>query len=291
MCCPFFNEKMVARINIEEASKWVDEIHVTEFNKSFKYTNHDPCFGELSLLPKVTYHPMDGFKIYKKPRKIIPYFFITPVSKWMSHVIFDTAWYNDGLSRNYSLLNSNYQDDDILILSDVDEIIDSRYADQIISAVQKYDVVTIGIHFTLFYFNLFCPKWSGPADYSYRIFAIKGKTMRTRFFNDSDFLRKCGEQHKLLGSVYCLEGLKGFHHSWLGDETFVANKLKSYAHSMSCHSPEIFTDGEVNVDKIRKLIRNGNNIFENTPLVLNDSISLLPSVEKLRNTNPEFFIK
>lgn len=92
---------------------------------------------------------MDGFKIYKKPRKIIPYFFITPVSKWMNHVIFDTAWYNDGLSRNYSLLNSNYQDDDILILSDVDEIIDSRYADQIISAVQKYDVVTIGIHFTL----------------------------------------------------------------------------------------------------------------------------------------------
>ena len=30
LCCPFFNENLIANLNIEEASKWVDEIHVTE---------------------------------------------------------------------------------------------------------------------------------------------------------------------------------------------------------------------------------------------------------------------
>ena len=41
LCCPFYNENLVADINIAEASKWVDEIHITEFDKSFKYTSHD----------------------------------------------------------------------------------------------------------------------------------------------------------------------------------------------------------------------------------------------------------
>ena len=44
LCCPFFNENLIANLNIEEASKWVDEIHVTEFDKSFKYKLHEHCF-------------------------------------------------------------------------------------------------------------------------------------------------------------------------------------------------------------------------------------------------------
>lgn len=61
----------------------------------------------------------------------------------MNNMVRDTAWYNEGVSRNYSLWNSNYKDDDILILSDIDEIIDSKYADEIIDAVNHYGVITI----------------------------------------------------------------------------------------------------------------------------------------------------
>ena len=70
LCCPFFNENLIANLNIEEASKWVDEIHVTEFDKSFKYKLHEHCFHNRN--EKVYYHPMDASKLYKKPRAFIP---------------------------------------------------------------------------------------------------------------------------------------------------------------------------------------------------------------------------
>ena len=97
MCCPFYNEHLVARINIEEASKWVDEIHITEFDKSFKYTEHPYEFDVDG--DKVHYHPMTG--LFLKPRKYIPHITLKPISRWMKKYVRDTAWYNDGISRNF----------------------------------------------------------------------------------------------------------------------------------------------------------------------------------------------
>ena len=85
LCCPFYNENLVADINIAEASKWVDEIHITEFDKSFKYTSHDYVFQ--NDCEKVHYHQMDALKLYKKPRKYIPHFFIHPISRWMNKMV------------------------------------------------------------------------------------------------------------------------------------------------------------------------------------------------------------
>lgn len=73
LCCPFFNENLIANLNIEEASKWVDEIHVTEFDKSFKYKLHEHCFHNRN--EKVYYHPMDASKLYKKATCIHSSFF------------------------------------------------------------------------------------------------------------------------------------------------------------------------------------------------------------------------
>lgn len=143
----------------------------------------------------------------------------------------------------------------------------------------------------MFYFNLFCSNWSGPAYYSYRIFIVKGKYLRKRFYNDSDYLRKMGEQSNLLNKVKCLEGIKGYHHSWLGDEKFVVNKLKSYAHTLNCHSKEIFNDqGEIDIDVIKNNMRLGKSIFADISLNVNNEIELLSSVEKLKKDTPEFFL-
>lgn len=290
LCCPFYNESLIAKLQIHEASKWVDEIHITEFDKSFKYTEHELAFGNLALLPKVFYHPMQARGKYLAPRRYIPHFILNPVSRWLKHIVRGTAWYNEAVSRNYSLWNSNYDDDDILILSDVDEIIDSKYSQEIIDAVNQYGIITIRIHFTCFYFNLFCPKFSGPADYSYRIFVVKGKVMREKFHNDSDYLRKCGERSKILDVVKCLDGIKGFHHSWLGDDNFVINKLRSYAHDESDHSSEILTNGKYDIEKIKKKLVNGESIFQNVDLIYNDTIPLLEEVEKCQKDYPLFFL-
>ncbi len=291
LCCPFYNENLVAKINIAEASKFVDEIHLTECNKSFKYKEHNYCFEKQSDNKKLFYHQIDGNKLYKRPRKYIPHIFLNPISKWMNHICFDTAWYNEGVSRNNSLWNSEYSDEDIIILSDIDEIIDYKYFDEIIESTKKYGIVTINIYFTMFYFNLFCNKWSGPQKYSYRIFCVRGDIMRKRFFNDSDFLRKQGEQFHLLDEVKCLDGMRGFHHSWLGDEKFVVNKLKSYAHTMDNHSLELYDNaGNININTIKQHIQNGISIFDNSKLEINNEIKLLKEVENIKKENPTFFI-
>lgn len=208
----------------------------------------------------------------------------------MRHIVRGTAWYNEAVIRNYTLWNVNYDDDDILILSDVDEIIDPKYSQEIIDAVNKYGIITVRIHFTWFYFNLFCPKFSGPADYSYRIFVVKGKVMREKFHNDSDYLRKCGERSQILNVVKCLDGIKGFHHSWLGDDDFVINKLRSYAHDESDHCPEILTNGEFDIEKIKKRLVNRECFLNNVDLIYNDKIPLLEEVEKYRKEYPAFFL-
>lgn len=289
LCMPFFNEDLVAKINVTEASKWVDEIHVTEFDKSFKCSTHQPSF-KLSSFDRVHYHLMNADGHYLAPRKYVPHIFLHPISRWMKKYCLDTAWYNEGVSRNFSLWNSNYADDDIIILSDIDEIIDSRYAEEILNAVEKYNAITIKVHFTNFYFNLYCPKWSGPEGYSYRVFAIKGKYLKDKYKNDSDWIRKLGENGQLRNELKCLDGFKGFHHSWLGNVDFVKNKLESYAHSLDCHDKTILnTDGTINFDVLRKHIVKGKSIFGNTQLVKDDSIRLLPQVEEMRLTNPELF--
>ena len=77
----------------------------------------------------------------------------------------------------------------------------------------------------------------------------------------------------------------------LGDETFVANKLQSYAHSLNCHSHEIFDkDGKIDINVIKEYIRSGKSIFSNVSLKLDNDIELLSSVEKLRHSSPEYFL-
>ncbi|MCH4242407.1 MAG: hypothetical protein LKF81_10990 [Prevotella sp.] len=291
MCCPFYNENLLANLNIEEASKWVDEIHLTECNKSFKYTDHPYCFHLNHANSKVFYHQLNASKYYLRPRKIIPHIIVHPVSRWMKHCYRNTAWYNEGISRNHSLWNCQYSDEDILVLSDVDEIIDSNYADEIVENVRKKGVVTIELYFTVFYFNLWCPKFSGPKYYSYRIFIIKGAIMRKRFHNDSDYLRKLGERGLLTNKVECLHGIKGFHHSWLGDENFVVNKFNSFAHNMGDGFDGISDkNGQLSIAKLKEHLHKGKSIFKNAPLILKDDMPFIQGVNKLKIEQPQYFL-
>ena len=290
-CCPFYNENLIANIHINESLKWIDEFHVTEANYSFKMSPKEYNFNLDQKSPKVFYHQLDGEKLFKKNRRFIPYIDTRPITKWYPKIYKRTPWYNDAVQRNYSLWNANVDDDDIVILSDIDEIIDSKYADIIIHEVKKRGIVTIKIHFTLFYFNLFCSGWLGPEDYSYRIFILRGDILKKRFFHDSDFLRKEGERGLITDEVYCFPEIMGFHHSWLGDEHFVLNKLNSYAHSDEEHSSSIKTDGKYDIDLLREHIKEGKTIFDGSTLSINDSIQLISSVDKLKETNPEYFFK
>lgn len=105
--------------------------------------------------------------------------------------------------------------------------------------------------------------------------------MTGKYFNEmpftSDELRKRGERGQLTNNdIYCIDDYIGFHHSWLGDEQFVYNKMHAYAH-VNVHE-------EMSLEEIKQLLKEGKSIYPGQELKVNNNIKLLDSVEELRNS-------
>jgi hypothetical protein len=294
-CSPFYNENLIAEIKINEDKKWIDQLHITEANKSFKYRDKKYLY-DISNNPIVHYHKLDVKKLFIGPRSMRLIYNkinsrIFEKNPYQKMILSNYAWYNDGLQRNGSCSWIAPQDDDIIILSDFDEIIDSRYSQQIIDETKKRGIVTIKLHFTLFYFNLFSMNWAGAPDYSYRVFIMTGKFFKSMKFT-SDELRKRGEQGKLYNEIHCLNGFFGFHHSWLGDADFIYQKLNAYAHEPHEHDMKIFDQNrnDYNKEYISRCIKQKKSIFPDHKLYVDDNISLMESVLNLRTKNNSYFI-
>ena len=65
----------------------------------------------------------------------------------------------------------------------------------------------------------------------------------------------------------------------------------SYAHASDNHKVSLFNkDGSPQIDIIKRMLANGESLFDNAPLELDNSIKLLPEVEKLRREESMHFI-
>jgi hypothetical protein len=284
---PINNESTCLEIQLKEGNSWIDEIHVTELDRTFQGQSKDFQFNSRKQ-EKLIVHSCNADKLFKydKFSKIFGVLsygrkVYYPTIKNKLNLVLMT-WYNEATQRNLSSdFKSLIQDDDIIILSDIDEIIDSRYADRIVEEVKKRGVITLKIHFTLFYLNLFSKNWGGPDMYSYRIFVMTGKYFKTMEYS-SDYLRKLGENNKLIDSIYCPEEVMGFHHSWLGDEEFIAKKIASYAH--------VEHNQFNNIDYIKSCLEQKKSIFPNHTLEIRNDIQLLKSVEDMKIKYKHFFI-
>lgn len=279
-CCPFNNENLIASLSLKESVGYVDEMHISEANRTFQYTPKDFNFQNALDDSRIRYHQVNADSQF-----LGKHWRLTRRAPFLHYSV--DPWVNERLQRNIACSHVKPMDDDIVVLSDMDEIIDSRYWPEIIWNARKHGIVTVGLHFTLYYFNLFSSSvlGYGPEDYSYKLFAMTGKIFNELPFS-SDRLRKLGESGKLLNSVYRIPGIQGFHHSWLGDSEFVRNKLLSYAHGKSDHIEELYSvDGSIRDDYIEYLLTDKKSMFENHTLQVRNDVPQLQSVESLRGTD------
>lgn len=275
---PFLNENLIASISAKESRKYGGAIFLTESTRDFhnrpkpanyradgneniryRYLNVDKLFLSDNLLGRIRLFPN---RFSKNP--------------YVNRTLRTHTWYNESVQRNMAARvdGLEIQDDDIVVLCDVDEIIDSRKIDLVVQEARKHGIVTGKLHFTLFFFDLFSRNWGGPKDYSYRLFAMTGAYFKNMSIS-SDELRKMGEHEELEGKIHLIDDFIGFHHSWLGDEAFVKNKIQSYAH-VGEHK------GLDGIDYIRDCIRNHQSIFPGHILEVDHSIDLMDSVKELR---------
>jgi hypothetical protein len=232
--CPFFNERKIAELKVKEAGYWIDELHFCEANKTFEYEDKASMFDTALLGPKVKYHRLHADELFDPSAPEVSYYDVSTCGAndfddWYWHLLsHNYAYHNEAVQRNRcTLLNEIVSEDDIVILSDVDEFIDSRFADRIVDLVSRHQIITVRLHFSVFYLNLFCDKSHGAGDFSYRVYAMTGRHFRKMPFT-SDYLRKKGIAEGLVRTVHCPDEFMGFHHSWLQYQSNAFDKQRAF---------------------------------------------------------------
>ena len=274
---PFYNENLLAELKVLENSNWIDKFHITESDRDFRFNKKDFYFNITH--PSIDYLKLNGFLHFQRAH------YRLSREKWFLRRVALDPWQNDMRQRNFAVKDFIPQDNDILIFSDIDEIIDSRYHQDLIRHIDKYGIVTIKLHYTLYFLNLFSENWVGPPDYSYRVFLMSGEYFKKNSVN-VDQLRKAGERGDLEKTVKCFPEFAGFHHSWLGDEKFLLAKLGAYPHARNEHDDSIYdNNGKPSSAKLREFLLSGKSVYgSNHKLRFRPEVELLKTIEENRDS-------
>ncbi|MBN4046644.1 hypothetical protein JYU02_01450, partial [bacterium AH-315-P15] len=144
---PFYNENLLLGIKTAEARAWIDEVHVVESNRTFRFA--EKPYNLTIEDPLLIHHKLDGTIAFKGA-------FHRGISRrFPFYRKKDSARTNETIQRNVVHKAIDPADDDIVILSDIDEILDSSKADYLVDQVTKHGLVTVRLHHSLFFLNLY----------------------------------------------------------------------------------------------------------------------------------------
>jgi len=171
----------------------------------------------------------------------------------------EESWYNENNQRNHLLeglrdLNPN----DIVIISDLDEIVSPKVLEQVDDVLGSRSIINFSMD--LYYYNIEtrCPKpWT------------LALAARYSFIRDL----KPHPCRKLRRTDFVIENA-GWHMSFFGNEKFIINKTKNYAH---LETNDTFEDDDI--DKVREIVNKGVdfaccnvNIFKHVPRSQNNRL-------------------
>lgn len=156
----------------------------------------------------------------------------------IQHFVSDTLlenvspWENETNQRNYildALLMCGTKDEDLVIVSDVDEIVRK-------SAVEKYnpDMGLTALQMDIYWYKL-------------NLLAEKGTWVVPRILTYKELKETTPDEIRRSGYPSIIHD-SGWHFSYAGDEEFISNKLKSFSHSE--YNTQKYTDKEYIKQKV-----------------------------------------
>ena len=222
-CCCFFNENELLELRLNTLDEVVDKFVIVESNRTFA--------GK----PKPQNFETERFASFKD--KII-YVFIENMPPFID------PWQYENYQRNYILevlKNENATDNDIIIISDLDEIAS-------VEAIKQYKknpngIVGLSLKFYNGYLNLFNETetpWLKARILSYKDFNITKPLSPTdvRFARMSYIIKNAG-----------------WHFSYMGGVERIMEKLREFAHQ------EFNNDYYVNKERIEECLKNNTDIL------------------------------
>ena len=193
----FYNEFDILEIRLEEHWEIVDKFVLVEapFTQSY--------------IPKPLYYKENKDKFKKYWEKIVPIEILGSSFHRTRHN------YNDRLQRNDFKVQLDYNDDDIFILSDVDEILNSRVVREknLFEQVSQHDAIQVNLSLHHYYVNYVVEgfQWVGPV-------ISTGKLLRESKVSQ---LRKSAKARMWDVSI----DNAGWHFSWMGGIERITDKM------------------------------------------------------------------
>jgi hypothetical protein len=245
-CFPFYNELDLLELRFEELYDHVDHFVLVEANTTF------------TDIPKPYYFDENKDRYAKWLDKVIH----IKVAD-MPHS--SNAWDNDIWQRNsinQGIIDAD--DNDIIIVSDLDEIIRPETVD---AMRQDNETQIWGLRMPLFYF-----KFNHMLTTTDSKYMIWGMACRKRLIVPADEFRFQRFQLASLPYGYTNSGIRvmehaGWQFSYLGDTEFAKNKIKSFAHQET-NTPEVMSsiDVESSVQNGHGLGPNNSEVFVNVEI-------------------------
>jgi beta-1,4-mannosyl-glycoprotein beta-1,4-N-acetylglucosaminyltransferase len=223
-CFTYFNEEEILKLRLECSADYVDYFVIVEADQTF--TGHDKPF----------YLDNAGSWIEKWKDRIIRVNVSFPADV-------TSSWDREAFQRNQIFLGlKNAQDHDLVVISDVDEIINF----DVFKSIES-DTLPVRLDNKQFFWNF---HWQAPQHCN------QGARPVLCFKKDL-FSRSAQE---LRSSSLTLIPNAGWHFTYFSDEANVKKKIESFAHT------EYNSDEYKSLEKIRWRIENGIDPFDRFPL-------------------------
>lgn len=201
-CFTFYNEIDLLEIRLNELDRVVAKFVLVEAERTHQNKPKKLYYDELK----------DSERFAKFKSKIIH--IVVPGDKFN-----DDAWHNEKLQRSYIQHGlQEYNDDAILIVSDLDEIPSCESVERALKLDLKDPVV---FEHDLFYYKLNTKLYSNGSCKNHGAVML----LKRDFLQDTEKVRNSCKH-----SFYKIDNA-GWHFSYAGDSNFIFNKLQNFAHT------------------------------------------------------------
>lgn len=224
----FFNELDVLDIRLEELYPVVDRFILVESNLTFRGHVKPFWFEENKdryeqYLDKVVHVKLTDTNMYSRDKRVAP-------------------WQREKFQRNSimnGLLDNAVSPDDVIFISDVDEII-RRESVHEVAKLTRHSSVSIGMEMYYYALNVYDGNaWGGAKAIALRDMIGQGLTPET--------VRHSDPKQSVTNA--------GWHFSYLGDAHHVKNKIQSFSHW------ELDTPDVTDIDKMNERMLRGEDIW------------------------------
>lgn len=216
-CFTFYNEISMLKLRLAELEGKVDQFILVEAGETFSGLKKENVFKNNRNLFSANIHAVSVDKLEG-----------------------DGAWQRESWQRELfrvGLQEAGARDHDIVIISDVDEIIDSNCMDQI-----SRITIPVNIHQEMYYYDLRCKM---------NVHWTKAKAIRYWDFKHAPSIDRIRMSH-----FPQTISPGGWHFSYFGNAEWIMQKIRSFSHQ-EYNNPQF-----VNKEKIDKAIEQGIDLFD-----------------------------